>query len=168
MEIRCWQHISVQYIYLACRISSAATWSWAKIPKYGYGVSGVSSSFTFMYSCLGLYSTFVGNWWVNRNRCLSSHIVSHSFLWSLVPRLSPGTRGMEQNKGWWLPERRLAFHRPLVDTTDMGSRIQLAHLLAMWTFLEKNTMQTSRSGEFDTWQPDIKSPGFNNIYLQSI
>jgi len=21
-------------------------------------------------------------------------------------------------------------------------------------------MQTSRSGEFDTWQPDIKSPGF--------
>jgi len=30
---------------------------------------------------------------------------------------------MEQNKGWWLPERRLAFHRPLVDTTDMGSRI---------------------------------------------
>ena len=51
------------------------------------------------------------------------HIVSHSFLWSLVPRLSPGTRGMEQNKGWWLPERRLALHRPLVDTTDMGSRI---------------------------------------------
>ena len=167
MEIRCWQHISVQYIYLACRISSAATWSWAKIPKYGYGVSGVSSSFTLMYTRVWDYTVLL----LEIGESIETdapHIVSHSFLWSLVPRLSPGTRGMEQNKGWWLPERRLAFHRPLVDTTDMGSRIQLAHLLAMWTFLEKNTIQTSRSGEFDTWQPDIKSPGFNNIYLQSI